>query len=234
MRTIKLTVALLACALLSPAIAQQFGDYKPHGFLSDYSQLKPQDEESGAFIYLASDRVGQYDTFLIDRIKIYLKEDAASKEIDPTELKEIADYFHETLVETLEPDYNVVNEPGEGVLRLRIAITDLVPNKPEASVVTLVVPFLWVGEAGSGAAEGKAGSTPFVGEATVEAELMDSQTSEQLGAYIESRVAKKYNWVHGVDDAVGDYVKAYSTWAYTKQAIDGWAKDLRDRLDAAQ
>jgi hypothetical protein len=124
-----------------------------------------------------------------------------------------------------------VNEPGPGVLRIRVAITDLVPNKPEASVVTLVVPYLWIAEGGAGVAEGKAGSTPFLGEATVEAEALDSKTNKQVAAYIEERVGKKYNWTHGVDTAVKDYLKAYSTWSYTKQAMDNWAQDLRRTLD---
>ena len=125
-----------------------------------------------------------------------------------------------------------MNEPGPDVLRVRVAITDLVPNAPEASVVTLAVPFVWVGEAGAGVAEGKAGSTPFLGEATVEFEALDSESNKQVAAYIEERIGKKYNWTHGVDTAVKDYFKAYSTWAYTKQAMDHWAQLLREALDA--
>ena len=53
-------------------------------------------------------------------------------------------------------------------------MTDIVPNKPEASVVTLVVPFLWIGDAGTGVAKGKAGSTAFTGEANIEFEALDS------------------------------------------------------------
>ena len=128
--------------------------------------------------------LAKYDKLMIDRVKIYLKEDAASKEIDPAELKELADYFHEAIVKAVGPAYPVVREPGPDVLRLRIAITDLVPNKPEASVVTLVVPFVWVGEAGAGAAKGEAGSTPFVGEVTIEASHLWFRTGQHLLDYV--------------------------------------------------
>jgi len=133
----------------------------------------------------------------------------------------------------------VVEEPGKDVLRLRIAMTDLVPNKPEASAVSLAVPFLWVGEAGAGAAQGHAGSTPFVGEVTVEMEALDSKRSKQVAAYIETRIGKKHDidLNDGVSSAVekgfGSYFKAYSTWAYTKQAMDHWAQFIHHRLDAA-
>ena len=113
-------------------------------------------------------------------------------------------------------------------------MTDLVPNKPEASVISLVVPFLWLGEAGAGVAEGEAGSTPFLGEATIEFEALDSESSRQVGAYIETRVGKKYLWTKGVSTGISSYAKAYSTWAYTKEAFDYWATLLRQRLDAAR
>ena len=235
MRKTAFTATLLLMALASPAgWAGQFGDYKPQGFLSDYSKLKPEGGDSDAYKYRDPQAdVAKYDKLMIDRIKIYLKADAQSKEIDPAELKELTDYFHQAIVKAVEGAYPVVREPGPDVLRLRIAVTDLVPNKPEASVVTLVVPYLWVAEAGSGAAEGKPGSTPFIGEATVEMEALDSESNKQVAAYIETKMGKKYNWAHGVGTAAKDYMTACSTWAYTKQSMDYWAQLIRKRLDAA-
>lgn len=211
------------------------GDYTPKGFLTDYSGLRPEGGDSDAFVYRdpGADPT-RYKRLLIDRIKIWFKDDAEYKGIDPAELKELTDYFHQAIVKAVADAYPVVEEPGPDVLRLRIAITDLVPNKPEASVVTLAVPFLWVGEAGAGAATKEVGSTPFVGEATVEMEALDSKTQKQVAAYVETRTAKKYHWTKGVGTAVKDYVKAYSTWAYTRQAMDHWAQQIRTRLDAAK
>ena len=74
---------------------------------------------------------------------------------------------------------------------------------------------------------------PFVGQATVEMEALDSVSSQQVAAYIETRVGKKYHWTKGVKTGVSDYMKAYSTWEYTKQSFDVWAKLIRERLDAA-
>ena len=212
----------------------QFKDYQPKDFLSDYSKLAPEGGESEA--YLFRDKtvdVTRYKKVLIDRIKIFLKEDAEYKGIDPAELKELVDYFHDAIVKAVSDGYPVVRETGPDVLRLRIAVADLVPNKPSASVVSLVVPFLWVGEAAAGAAEGKSGSTPFVGEATVEMEALDSVSSKQVAAYIETRIGKKYDWGKGVSKGMSAYTKAYSTWAYTKQSFDHWAKLIRERLDRA-
>ena len=230
-------LALILSSSISIAVAEQqtFGEYTAKGFLSDYSKLAPEGGECKAYRYRdPSVDIKKYNKLLIDRIKIFVKEDAEYKGIDPAELKELVDYFHQAIVKAVSGKYEVVREAGPDVMRLRIAITDLVPNKTSASVVSLVVPALWLGEAGAGAAKDKAGSTPFVGEATIEFEALDSGSSEQVAAYIETRVGMKYVWNKGVSEGVGQYTKAYSTWAYTKQAIDHWAKLLRERLDAAR
>ena len=218
-----------------PESPASFGDYQAKNFLSDYSRLAPEGGDSEAYVYdnPAID-ASRYRRVMLERIRLFFKDDAEYKGIDPTELKELADYFHGAIAEALGDDFPLTEEPGPDVLRLRIAVTDIVPTKPEASVVTLVVPFVWMGEAGAGAAQGKAGSTPFVGEATVEMEALDSLSQEQVGAYIETRIGKKYHWTKGVDTAVKDYLKSYSTWAYVKQAMDGWAQFIRARLDAAR
>ena len=49
----------------------------------------------------------------------------------------------------------------------------------------------------SGVAKGDTGSTMFTGEATIELEALDSVSSQQLAAHIETETGKKYNWVHG-------------------------------------
>ena len=75
---------------------------------------------------------------------------------------------------------------------------------------------------------------PFTGECAIELEALDSATSSQVAAYIETRVGKKYPWTDGVGEGVGSYIDAYSTWAYIKKAIEYWAQLIRERIDVAQ
>lgn len=44
----------------------------------------------------------------------------------------LSDYSKLEPLEAVEGAYPVVRKPGPDVLRLRIAVTDLVPNKPKA------------------------------------------------------------------------------------------------------
>ncbi len=215
------------------ADSAKLGEYQPVGFLSDYSQLKPEGGDSNAYIRHTTPEVGgKYNKVMIDRIKIFFADESEYKGIDPTDLKALTDYFHNALVKSLGDAYPVVTEAGPDVMRLRIAVTNVTPNKPVASLVTLAVPFLWVADAGTGVAKGQTGSTAFVGAASIEAEALDSQSSEQFAAYVETEIPKKYNWTHGVTKGVTDYADSYSTWSYTKQAMDIWAKYIRERMDA--
>jgi hypothetical protein len=239
----KLFIALLLSTTIGAAHAAdsppqadaapaKVGDYQPVGFLSSYAGLTPDPNNEHAFIKRAPAGVAKkYNKVMIDRIKVFFEDGASYKGIDPTDLKALTDYFHNAIVKALDDTYPVVDKAGPDVIRLRIAVTNVVPNKPLASVVTLAVPFLWLADAGTGVAQGETGSTAFVGKASVEMEALDSVSSKQLAAYIATEVPTKYNWVNGINKGVTDYVHAYTTWSYTKDAMDIWAKYIRERMD---
>ena len=213
--------------------------YQPSGFLSasTYSQLQAAPDGSGAEVYLKPGfNRNNYNKSLLDPIQIWYRNDAEDTGIDPNELKTLTDYFRQALVKALEPAYPVVDKPGPGVLRIRIAITELKPTDTGMSVVTLIVPYATVADIASGDGTG---STPYLGDAAIEAEFRDSRSNELLAAYVDRRVGKKYDgdMNEGVSAAVSQgvdsYTKAYSTWGYTQQAFDYWAQKLRRRLDEA-
>lgn len=222
-----------AAAVATPAKpAHSFGDYKAQGFLTDYSNISKTQDDYGSYRYVDSTAdFSKYNKLLVDRIKIFFMEDSEYKGIDPDELKALTDYFYEAINKAMGDTYPMVTEVGPDVLRLRIAITDLIPNDTAASVTTLLVPFLWVADAGTGVATGDAGATVFTGQATLELEVLDSVSSKQLGARIETKTGQKYNYAHGIANGVKGYINSYSKWAYTEKAIDDWAQLLRKRID---
>lgn len=108
------------------------------------------------------------------------------------------------------------------------------------SVVALVVPYATVADVASGAAAGgPVGSAPYLGRTGIAAQFIDSQTNRVIAEYADTQVGRKYvvDTSKGVSSAVStgvsDYMKAYSTWAYARQAFDGWAQQFRTRLDQA-
>ena len=162
------------------------------------------------------------------RIIVWLKDDAEYKGIDPDAMKAMTDYFHEAIVRELGSDYPIVTEPGPDVLRVRIAVTDLVPTKTAMSVIVLAVPFASAADLASGAAtKGGAGSPPYLGRAGIEVEGIDSETLQPVFSYVEERRGKKYD----AEDPAGGYLKGFSEWGHVKKAFDFWAKKFRTRMD---
>ena len=153
MKLDKLTSALLLSALLALPVAAtaetapaastepMFGDYQAKGFLSDYSKISKTKNSDGSYEYVDPNAdFSKYNKLLLDRIKIFFKDDSDYKGIDPDELKVLTDYFYEAIKKEVGDAYPLVEKSGPDVLHLRVAVTDIVPNKPEASLVTLAVP----------------------------------------------------------------------------------------------
>ena len=97
---------------------------------------------------------------------------------------------------------------------VRVAITDLVPNKPAVSVAMAVVP------GGSLAYAVLPDKYNNIGSASVEAELLDSVTGERLAAALDTRAGKKTELFKGIE-----------TWGHAKKAFAVWAKAFREWLD---
>ncbi len=128
---------------------------KTVGFLSDYSHLRPETKTRSR--YLPPDnRLIQYTQFIVDPVMVYLDKETAAKVGQDAQLEELALYLHAALVKALEPRYRVTTTPGPGTARLRTALTHLKTSAPFSP-----------------------------GDMAVEAELLDSQTGEQLFAIRE-------------------------------------------------
>jgi hypothetical protein len=237
-------MALLFCIFAAGCTTTKSStSYTYSGYLSDYSKLETDKKDRKGKIYIGpAVDFKQYDKILLERIMVYYKEEQEHKAIDPTVLKMLTDYFHAAIVRELGDAYPVVTEPGPGILRTRIAITELVPAQPAMSMVMFAVPYGFAGEMAAGAATqgGEIGGAVYLGDTAMEVEVLDSETNEQLGAYVERRLPKKYNLdtSKGTTAAVSTYSKsylnAYSEWAYAKAAFDYWAKGFRERLDEAR
>jgi len=235
---LSLTGSLLIAGCASPPTTAE--SYQPSGFLNadTYARLQTAPDGSGAQVYRKPGlNLKNYNKVMLDPIKVWYRNDADHKGSDPNELKTLTDYFRQSLVKALGSAYPVVDKPGPGVLRVRIALTELKPTNTGMSVVTLVVPYASVADMAAG---GGTGSTPYLGDAAIEAEFRDSRSNELLAAYVDKRVGKKYDvdMKGGVGAAVSQgvdsYTKAYSTWGYAEQAFDYWAQKLRRRLDEAR
>ena len=124
------TSSMTSGSAVSGTVASEVsqGSVRRVGFLTDYARLRPMVNGGGTLCWKNADvDWKKYDKVMFERIQVYLK-DSSNKPVDPTDLKMLIDYFHSDLVKAMQPVAQVVNAPGPGVLRVRFALTDLVPT----------------------------------------------------------------------------------------------------------
>ena len=181
--------------------------------------LQPGEKDEAAMVYIKEGvDWNSYSAVMIDPVTVWYDSDADYRGIHPRDLVALGDYFEQAMVRNLQGGYKIVAKPGPGVLRFRTAITDVVPSNPTMDTITGIVP---QARAISAIAKVTTGSDLYVGQASAEAELLDSQTGDRLGAVVDRRVGTK-----GLIEVETDPLKD------AKQAIDLWAKRLRERLDS--
>ncbi len=178
----------------------------------------------------------QYQSLLIERIRVKL--DAASPAADPNELKALTDYFHTAITGAVSPPYAIAREAGRGVLRVRITIVDLVATNPDVSVVVLLTPYATIPDMLSASTTGRpAGAAPYLGQTGIAVQFIDGAADRVVAEFADVQFGRKYDVnatgsvTNAVTSGVTNYLNAYSTWAYTKQAFDRWSLQLRRRLD---
>jgi hypothetical protein len=209
------------------------------GFLTGYERLKPLPDGSGLLCWRSADtNLKQFDKVMFERIQVYLSPGSA-KPVDPTDLKMLIDYFHKSLVTAIKPVAQVVDKTGAGVLQVRIALTDLVPTNTAESLAGTAVPYGFVAEMGSGAAEGKpAGSTPYLGQTGMEVQFRDGASGKIVAECADREIGLKYaaNMNAGATGAaatwVSGYMDSFSQWTYAKTAFDKWAAEFATRFAA--
>jgi hypothetical protein len=193
--------ALLTGLFVLAGCAAPVSQQEHSGFLSDYSKLEFL--EDGRIIY-ASERIVEYESFIIDPIAILFERDEDYNEFTDKEIEKFREYVVKELTEQLTKGdrYSVVSEPGSGVGRFRFGLTDV---DDTIGVLNLSI---YTKITGLG-----------LGGLAAEGELVDSVTGEQLMAAIRwgsgSRVMRA-GLTH-----MGD----------AKIAVDKWARDLRRIFD---
>jgi hypothetical protein len=149
----------------------------------------------------------------------FFRDDAKYQGIHPEELQKLSRAFHREMTYALRSGgaYPAAEEPAPDVLRIRFAITDVAPSKPNLNMLTAVMP---VGRAVSTIKKATTGAHTGVGQASMEAELLDSMTNERIGAAVDTKAAEK--------SKLGEGLKK---WGHAQDAFKFWAKRLRKWLD---
>src|SRR4051812_110530 len=84
--------------------------------------------------------LGDYHAFLFEPVVVFLDKAAPTKEASAEELKALSDHLRVAFTDELaRGGYAIVDQPGAGVLRVRAALTELVPVDPAKNVAAKAV-----------------------------------------------------------------------------------------------
>jgi Protein of unknown function (DUF3313) len=188
------------------------------GFLgSNYSLLQPAASEPGQKAMLAyinrNANFAQYHAIIIEPVTYWADSNST---LPANEQQTLCNYFYSKLQNVFYENFSVVTDPGPGVLRLSVALTDASSATPALRTISVVVP---QAHALSLIKYGLTGTYAFVGSATGEAKLTDSMSGELLAAWEDQRFGSG-----AVKNAV------VWQWGDAEHAMDYWAKGLDQRL----
>lgn len=212
---------LCAVMLTACATSEQAGGYgkaEPSGFLKDYSKLHTAANETEAtMVYFTPDKAKfkSYTKVLLEPVQVYRGEKSSAKDLDKEDAEYLSQYLWSRTNEELSKDYTMVQEPGPGVMRIRVGITQAGKNIPVLDNVTAIHPGSILMSKGK---KQLTGTEALVGSASVEGEATDSQTGELLAAAVDRRGGGKYAW------------KSLKSWEDVEQAYTYWGKKARWRF----
>ena len=190
----------------------------PSGFLGDYSQLKPGAEGEAHLVYV-NPKVdfGQYKKVLLDPVKVYAGKDGKIAKVPREDLQKLVNYFDAALREQLKTEYKLVDQPGLGVMRLQVAITEAGRSIVALDILSSVTP---PGAAVSGLKQLATGTPAMTGSVGGECQALDSVSNERLFAAVDARAGQKYT---------GKFDKL-DKWRAAQGAFDYWAERIVNRL----
>jgi len=224
----RLSALLLAAAAVflgGCATGRQARSVQPSGFLGDNkSLLKPGKEGEELLVYRKPDvDWSSYKKILLEPVTIW--GDTTWKKLSNDQYKDLqklVDSFGTTLYQKLSKDYVMVDKPEADTLRIQVALTNGETADVPLKVATKAVPyggaagFLWTFITGK---------PPFVGEASIEFMVKNSQSGDLLAAGADRRVGA--DTILAGESVNKDYL---SSWGDLKYALDFWSDDVVYRL----
>jgi hypothetical protein len=171
------------------------------GFIGDYSKLQQVSENS--LVYVNNQKLGQYSKFIVDKVQTRFPDANDEEKMNTAAVANLENRMRGAITSDLEHNgYQVVEQPGPGVARIRLALTDIKKGKP----VFNVIPYSAIIGVG-------------LGGATAEAEILDSQTHEQIAAAVESQLGKRFT------------LSGLSRYGNAETTIDDWAQRIVMRIN---
>ena len=215
-RSIRHSLAALAFACLFSGAAFP-AQPQSAGFIDDVPTLTEVPGVIGAWGWENRETARNYDRFIFDTVEIFLADDSPYKGINGTQMEAISTSLIGHMQQALEPDYPMVSQPGERVMRMSLALTNVKITKKKKNILNFTPVGLVVGGIRSIA---DSLSNVSLEGAQVEAIAADSVTGERHFVRI---VTKPFVQAAVSEDKM--------SWNALEKAFSFYAKNMRRQLD---
>jgi hypothetical protein len=190
----------------------------PSGFLgSDYSLLTPPTEGSDQKAMLryvnSSVNWSSYNQIMIAPVTFWAADDS---KVSAADQQALCNYTYDEFTKILSKNFILASQPGPGVIKLSVALTDATSAVPGLRSISVVVP---QARALSAIKMVATGTYAFVGSAQGALKLNDSTSGQLLAAAVDKRVG-------GTSITNVDVFQ----WGDAENAIDYWANLTDQRL----
>jgi len=186
------------------------------GFLDDYGLLRPGSPGDIRLVYRnpAADW-RRYQAVILDPVSIWRSGRESLAPVPENDLLRLADDFEMAVRSRLGQSFPLVDRPGTGVMRIRLAITEARASDPVLDVET--VPAEEKPSAGKGSDLLDTETRRFVDSAVIEGEIVDAETGVVLA--------------QGVDGPLPVDAPVFDTWADVDREFVRWADRTCARLE---
>lgn len=218
-----LAVFLSACGSASVQAQPKLTEATPSGasapsgasqFLgTDASLLQPGAEGQAAYVYVnPSVQWGNYKKVMLEPVEFW---DTQNSSVSPDDQKMLCSYFYNVLRQNLEKHFTLVNQPGPGVITMRVAIINASAATPGLRSLSIVIPQARILNYAQSFATGHAA---FAGSAEAAFKATDSVTGQLLAESVDKREG-------GMAVSQAAQVK----WGDAESAMNYWAQKISNR-----
>lgn len=217
---VALGLLAVACAARQPAAppaATAPADLS--GFLDDYSRLRPGGPGEVRLVYRdPAARWDAYDKVLFEPVTLWRSGRKALDPVSEADLLRLAGNLQRAVRRRLGEGWTLVNAPGPGVMRVRLAITQARASDAVLDLLTTEAPSAHVIETGGPV---DVETRAFIAAASIEGEITDAQTGQLLAQGIDRRIDR-------------GPLPADLSWADVDRFFDFWAERICARLERAR
>ena len=141
-----------------------------------------------------------------------------STQVSASDQQMLVNYFHQQLYKDLGQKFQIVTQPGPGVMKFDVAIVDANTATPVLRTISMLVPQAHM------LANLKylaTGTFPFVGGAQAEAKVTDSVSGQILALAVDKRIGG------------GSFTTGFQwQWGDAENAVNHWSEQAANRLSS--